>query len=118
MMGVDIRPGRLLDWEDDDDRWNAELEDERNVERYDQLFSIARSNHQFDVESLKAANLPYRELLWLNLYECQLACVNEPQCASYSYCEAYRKCVLSELMADKVELHSTYDAKCMLSNSE
>lgn len=47
MLGVDVKPGRLLDSDDEDDagnRWNAELEDERNVERYDQLFTITKPN--------------------------------------------------------------------------
>jgi hypothetical protein len=120
LMAIDVRPGRLLDAQDDfEQSWADELDDERNVERYDQLFSVVRSSHMFDLASMKQAALKVRELSWLSLYECQVACANEPHCASYSYCGQYRKCVLTELFSlSYIDNHVKHDGKCMISTSK
>lgn len=118
-LSVDVAPGRLLDTVDDlEPTWADELDDERNVERYNDLFRIIFSSNMFDVNQLKAEALSVRQLSWVSLYECQLACANEKTCASYSYCAPYRKCVLTELVPQSLIRNSiVFDSKCVVSQS-
>lgn len=119
---INVQPGRHTANPNRDD---LNLADERNYQRYNDLFMITDSKSAFDpkkVQSKKGEGEKERLIassLGLALWECQLLCINNEDCKSMSYCGESNECILTTIETiQEIDDNTQENHKCAVSASK
>lgn len=120
-LQIDVEPGRHTK---SSSKMNDErINDERNHEKYNNLFNITAPSSSFNLEKVKGDNNKDGRLIGLSsgspLWECQLTCMNDEKCRSLSFCAETNECILTTLNSTKdIETYTSGNPKCSTSVSK
>ena len=121
-LEINVQPGRRTAGSKLEDE---NLADERNHNKYNDLFLIIDSGISFNPDKVKAKKDEGENerllvsQLGLSVWECQLMCINNEKCKSMSFCSDTDHCMLTTIEnIPEIASNTDKNSKCALSTSK